>query len=581
MWGSRHGLRHSCRTSGNDDASAMRLLYELRTGETADVEHAGDGRIQAWVLDSSNKEGRCHREQHLVSTLDFPLSNSTRSRSHCVGQCCAQPLARNRSCAFRDLLFRPPTSFFFLADEFDRNAPAGPASRGTFLHNRFVGGGVLGEPSHSYFSPPTLPPAAARGVSRVVESPIYLGADLHPNQAHLMLDSVFPSVLALLRLRASLRATGDAELEAFSLPDALGDFTFLLLDPWGGHDGRHPQWHRGSTERTWAHSVVGGHGVIDLAELAEACPAGCLIRRAFAGAGHLGLCAIDRTNAVSGAREHRALWHYRSRIFSRFGVPHAPPSAAASTAESLSLGGSAGSSAGRAGRADASASSGATAAFGESKRVISNLDRLVAHVNTLGFAAVQKVRWEALSFAAQLRLLRSTAVLLSGVGSAQMNHFLLPRGSVGVCLGWRSAHAKRRIQYYDSHLLRSLDYVRAMYYPSYDPWELDEPHGHVRLNLSKASRVIADAVALHQQGFEMPVPPAQNANRFDRAWEALVEYSGGQALMDRSNDRDWVTPTHGSQCINQNGLQEVFFGGHTERCVWGGLLPRVRREFDL
>ena len=81
MWGSRHGLRHSCRTSGNDDASAMRLLYELRTGETADVEHAGDGRIQAWVLDSSNKEGRCHREQHLVSTLDFPLSNSTRSRS--------------------------------------------------------------------------------------------------------------------------------------------------------------------------------------------------------------------------------------------------------------------------------------------------------------------------------------------------------------------------------------------------------------------------------------------------------------------------------------------------------------------
>ena len=57
--------------------------------------------------------------------------------------------------------------------------------------------------------------------------------------------------------------------------------------------------------------------------------------------------------------------------------------------------------------------------------------------------------------------MNSAAVQASGVGSAQINHFLLPAGAVAVCLGWRDTRAKRGIQYFDAHIIRSLDHVKA------------------------------------------------------------------------------------------------------------------------
>ena len=44
--------------------------------------------------------------------------------------------------------------------------------------------------------------------------------------------------------------------------------------------------------------------------------------------------------------------------------------------------------------------------------------------------------------------------------------------------------AKRHIEYFDSHILHSLDHVRALYYPSYAPSEL--VGGVVTLDLNKA-----------------------------------------------------------------------------------------------
>ena len=257
------------------------------------------------------------RVANVMKELEVQLAVRTRqpgllhSRAHCVGDCCTRPLHRNRTCAFRDLLFRPPASFFFLSD-----ARTDTADVATFLHNRFSAGDTTGEGSHSLFAPKLAPVSAGANVTRVVEAPVYIGADVHSNIGHLMLDSVFPSVLSLLRLHASLGATHRAEASSPShhrwLPDAVsGNFTFLLYD-----SPLYTGWHRGKKERTWT-ATLSGNGVVDLPQLAAVCPSGCIVRSSWVGAGHTGLCAVDARNFIGGTREHRSL------------ARCAPPSAAA------------------------------------------------------------------------------------------------------------------------------------------------------------------------------------------------------------------------------------------------------------
>ena len=67
-----------------------------------------------------------------------------------------------------------------------------------------------------------------------------------------------------------------------------------------------------------------------------------------------------------------------------------------------------------------------------------------------------QVRWEKLSFVERLHKFQKTAVLVSGVGTAQMSSYLLPAGAVIVCLGWRHEEARNRIEFFDSHILNGL-----------------------------------------------------------------------------------------------------------------------------
>ena len=96
-----------------------------------------------------------------------------------------------------------------------------------------------------------------------------------------------------------------------------------------------------------------------------------------------------------------------------------------------------------------------------------------------------------------------------------------PRGAVAVCLGWREDRSTHGVHYFDSHVLRSLDHVRVVYYPSYSSAERRVP-ATITLEMPKALRVINEALDVHAAGFVVPLPPAANANKFDRAFEALV-----------------------------------------------------------
>lgn len=147
-----------------------------------------------------------------------------RTRVHCVDQCCSQPLHRNRTCAFGNLLFRPPHHLFVVTDE-----PYDPSQHATYLHNRYAPGGTIPPHLHSLLQMRSASRASAANVTKVIKSPLYIGADLHGNVGHLMLDSVFPLLPNLLRLRASLQAAGSAE--AHELHERVGAPP-LLLSHW-------------------------------------------------------------------------------------------------------------------------------------------------------------------------------------------------------------------------------------------------------------------------------------------------------------------------------------------------------------
>ena len=107
-------------------------------------------------------------------TLQEELRNFSGSRAHCVGPCCDVALGRNRTCAFRDLLFSPPNSFYFLSDDGVDHS----AEHATFLHNRFADGGSTGPNRRSRFVPMPAPLSAATGITRVIETPLYIGVRL-------------------------------------------------------------------------------------------------------------------------------------------------------------------------------------------------------------------------------------------------------------------------------------------------------------------------------------------------------------------------------------------------------------------
>lgn len=369
-------------------------------------------------------------------------------------------------------------------------------------------------------------------------------------------------------------------LPQMQLPDAVsGLFTFLLYD-----SPRYTNWHRGKKERSWTEQLAGG-GVVDLDELAAACPPpGCLVRTAWAGAGHVGLCAVDRQNNMAGSRQQRALFRYRHRIFSRWDVPHTPiwasGEAAAAAAHAI----------------PPSAEGGGLFGGGQklpivlvvqTKRVVTNLPAFVASINKGRFADARLIKWEGMSFAEQLRVMRSAAVQVSGVGSAQINQFLLPRGSVAVCLGWRDEHARHRIHYFDHHILRSLDHARVLYYPSYTAAELRQPSA-VTLDLPKATALIKQAVDIYKQGFTVPIDPDVQANKYDRAFTKLNEQTNDLALAMRTTDYDWAGSAVPQHCHTFNGVEGLFWGAskmvrpaQMQQCPWYRPVPALLSEFDL
>jgi len=174
--------------------------------------------------------------------------------------------------------------------------------------------------------------------------------------------------------------------------------------------------------------------------------------------------------------------------------------------------------------------------------------------------------------------LEQAAVLVT-----QQNAFLMPKGSVIVCLGWRSPFSRHSITYFDSHILRSLDHARALYYPSYSAHELSSPAANsVTLDVEKkALPLINEALRVYQTGFPIPLPLETNANRLDTAFERLVQASDGLALQARTEDYAWGSEHIPPACRSHNGVEFLVFGPTVAKCPWHRHLPGLIQDFDL
>lgn len=171
-------------------------------------------------------------------------------------------------------------------------------------------------------------------------------------------------------------------------------------------------------------------------------------RHLILGIGGKGLCIIDKQGAVLGETRRVDLVRlFARRIYMRFDVPRR---ATSGVNEIVHI---------------------------RSKRA---LDVVIDQPHTT-------IRWDTMSFGNQLRLMSRTRVLLVGVGTARMNTFLLPPGSVEVQTFNIVFGAQNNLQRFDDHAATLVNHVRIMCVSKYSDAEARSR----RVNLT---HLVADAM---------------------------------------------------------------------------------------
>lgn len=139
-------------------------------------------------------------------------------------------------------------------------------------------------------------------------------------------------------------------------------------------------------------------------------------------------------------------------------------------------------------------------------------------------------------------------------------------------------------------ILTSLDHVRVVYYPSYTKSELGHSTSSVTLDVPKAVGVVKEALGIYQAGYDVPVPPELNSNRYDRAFLALVRESNHEALMQRTGDYNWADRSIPANCYTMgNGVEKLLWGrngdregrGTTSQCNWYKPVSKIIQEYGL
>lgn len=163
-------------------------------------------------------------------------------------------------------------------------------------------------------------------------------------------------------------------------------------------------------------------------------------------------------------------------------------------------------------------------------------------------------------------------------------------------MGWVQHETRSRIMYFDSHFVNSLDHVKVLYYPNYEPgvevplgdpscrrlnkcmWGPGRGTHLVELNVSKATRLVERAMELQEEGFATPLPSESNLHAYDLAYKELNQRTGGEAHRVRSGDD--TLPLRYPSCLT-NSVAEMLWKPNHASCPWRSEVPRLIRDLDL
>ena len=356
-------------------------------------------------------------QKHLLKTSMLYTRAMFKSSWKCLDACCGQNKANNRSCVLRNVCTVDGKLLSFGRKGLDEPLPSWYGSDRTFQ-----------EDYHPVLTLEQAKPHLAIPVRYLRGATIFIEY-AHFNIAHTMLDMVYPVFVSLSKL--GLNTGPEQPLRILHrLPHS-------------------------DDSQIWFLHLIGDLGVEHIEKMEPTC-----FEMVVVGGGNQGLLSWDPNYAIPGARDG-ALKAYRNMIYAKAKVPFN---------ESRTLGPNI-----------------TVLLLNQHKRPIQNIQSLPDYIKEVApHAHVRSTNWESIvsdralrvsgwrehqieyhreiaDFREKLHLLKTTNVIMAGVGTSHLFEFLLLDGSVSINYG-TCENFKQLGTFYDDYLIPGIDWVRGLYY---------------------------------------------------------------------------------------------------------------------
>ena len=397
---------------------------------------------------------------------------STVFKSHwkCQGDCCGQQ--NNQSCVLRDVcIIDGKLVSVGRQDHTERF----PSWYGCDRTNQLDFHPVLTLEHINASS--TTPSRYLRGTTIFVEY-------AHANIVHTMLDMVYPVFLSMVQLGEYVGPEQPLRI-VHRLPH-----------------NEHSQ--------IWFLHLLGDLGVESMSDMEPAC-----FEKVIVGGGNQGLLSWDSNYAIPGSREG-ILKAYRNMIYSKAKVPMGGKNIHTRNVSVLLL--------------------------NQLKRPVRNIEQVPDHIHEVApYAHVRSTDWDSIvsteelkvvewhehqfqyrtqiaDFREKLRVLRTTNVIIAGVGTSHLFEFLLLDKSVsinyGTCDNFNGIGT-----FYDDYLIPGIDWVRGLYYVNksscYDTKEIKLPRYSTHCLIKLAMDTVQNPVSI--------INVSDNASPFGQAISIVAQ----------------------------------------------------------
>ena len=335
----------------------------------------------------------------------------------CLDDCCGQTTSNNRSCVLRNVCAIDGKLLSVGRKGLDEPLPSWYGCDRTFQDD-YHPVLTLEQAKHHVAAPVRY----LRGTTLFIEY-------AHSNIVHTMLDMVYPVFVSMVKLGLNTGPEQPLRI-VHRLP----------------HD---------DNSQIWFLHLMGDLGVEHIEKMEPTC-----FETVIVGGGNQGLISWDSNYAMPGARDG-ALKAYRNMIYSKAKVPFNERGTLRANVTVLLL--------------------------NQQKRPVQNIQSVPYHIEEVApYAHVRSTNWESIvsgqalqvsewrehqieyhreiaDFREKLNVLKTSHVIIAGIGTSHLFEFLLLDGSVSINYGTCQNYNKLGT-FYDDYLIPGIDWVRGFYY---------------------------------------------------------------------------------------------------------------------